>query len=95
MKGLLTKLARIDLKVDEDISNGVLLKSLPSEYDHVVTTLNIMPASKLVEVKASLLEEGRKLRTKSPMEPEYQVCFGGKGCSGTLGEELRPTPSGV
>ncbi|MCO5555570.1 hypothetical protein L7F22_009115 [Adiantum nelumboides] len=50
MQSLMTQLAGIFLKVDEDIAIAVLLKSHPSSYDHIVTTLTNMPISKLVDV---------------------------------------------
>ncbi|MCO5557398.1 hypothetical protein L7F22_010961 [Adiantum nelumboides] len=64
MQSLMTQLAGISLKVDEDIAIVVLLKSLPSSYDHIVTTLTNMPISKLVDVQASLLEEEKKMNGK-------------------------------
>ncbi|MCO5597941.1 hypothetical protein L7F22_052027 [Adiantum nelumboides] len=64
MQSLMTQLAGISLKVDEDIAIAVLLKSLPSNYDHIVTTLTNMPISKLVDMQASLLEEEKKMNGK-------------------------------
>ncbi|MCO5585598.1 hypothetical protein L7F22_039533 [Adiantum nelumboides] len=64
MQSLMTQLAGISLKVDEDIAIAVLLKSLPSNYDHIVTTFTNMPISKLVDVQASLLEEETKMNGK-------------------------------
>ena len=65
MKRLLTQLTNIDLHIDEDISIGVLPKSLPSsEYDNVVTTLTNMLDPQLVEIEASLLEEEKKNKFK-------------------------------
>ena len=64
MESLLTQLAGINLKMDEDICIGVLLKSLPPAYDNVSTTLTNMPEPKLVDIKASLLEEEKKLKSK-------------------------------
>ncbi|MCO5572139.1 hypothetical protein L7F22_025890 [Adiantum nelumboides] len=64
MQSLMTQLAGISLKVDEDIAIAVLLKSLPSSYKHIVTTLTNMPISKLVDVQASLLEEEKKMNGK-------------------------------
>ncbi|MCO5584155.1 hypothetical protein L7F22_038078 [Adiantum nelumboides] len=64
MQSLLIQLAGISLKVDEDIAIAVLLKSLPSSYDHIVTTLTNMPISKLVDMQASLLEEEKKMNGK-------------------------------
>ncbi|MCO5557476.1 hypothetical protein L7F22_011041 [Adiantum nelumboides] len=64
MQSLMTQLAGISLKVDENIAIDVLLKSLPSSYDHIVTTLTNMPISKLVDVQASLLEEEKKMNGK-------------------------------
>ncbi|MCO5550661.1 hypothetical protein L7F22_004150 [Adiantum nelumboides] len=64
MQSLMTQLAGISLKVDEDIAIAVLLKSLPFGYDHTVTTLTNMPISKLVDVHASLLEEEKKMNGK-------------------------------
>ncbi|MCO5554987.1 hypothetical protein L7F22_008526 [Adiantum nelumboides] len=64
MQSLMTQLAGISLKVDEDIAIAVLLKSLPSSYDHIVTTLTNMPISKLVDMQASLLEEEKKMNGK-------------------------------
>ncbi|MCO5587541.1 hypothetical protein L7F22_041491 [Adiantum nelumboides] len=59
MQSLMSQLACICLKVDEDIAIAIL-KSLPSSYNHIVTTLTNMPIFKLVDVQASLLEEGKK-----------------------------------
>ncbi|MCO5581722.1 hypothetical protein L7F22_035611 [Adiantum nelumboides] len=64
MQSLMTQLAGISLKVDEDIAIVVLLKSPPSSYDHIVTTLTNMHISKLVDVQASLLEEEKKRNGK-------------------------------
>ncbi|MCO5564807.1 hypothetical protein L7F22_018475 [Adiantum nelumboides] len=64
MQSLMTQLACISLKVDEDIAIAMLLKSLPSSYDHIVTTLTNMPISKLVDVQTSLLEEEKKMNGK-------------------------------
>ncbi|MCO5580120.1 hypothetical protein L7F22_033987 [Adiantum nelumboides] len=64
MQSLMTQLAGISLKVDEDIAIAVLLKSLPSSYDHIVTALTNMPISKLVDVQAYLLEEEKKMNGK-------------------------------
>ncbi|MCO5613220.1 hypothetical protein L7F22_067496 [Adiantum nelumboides] len=64
MQSLMTQLAGIFLKIDEDIAIAVLLKSLPSSYDHIVTTLTNMPISKLVDVQASLLKDEKKMNGK-------------------------------
>ncbi|MCO5559506.1 hypothetical protein L7F22_013107 [Adiantum nelumboides] len=64
MQSLMTQLAGISLKVDEDIAIAVLLKSLPSSYDHIVTTLTNISIFKLVDVQASLLEEEKKMNGK-------------------------------
>ncbi|MCO5614173.1 hypothetical protein L7F22_068454 [Adiantum nelumboides] len=64
MQSLMNQLAGIYLKVDEDIAIALLLKSLPSSYDHIVTTLANIPISKLVDVQASLLEEEKKMNGK-------------------------------
>ncbi|MCO5566781.1 hypothetical protein L7F22_020461 [Adiantum nelumboides] len=68
IQSLMTQLAGISLKVDEDIAIAVLLKSLPSSYDHIVTTLTNMPISKLVDVQASLLEEVKKMNGQVEIE---------------------------
>ncbi|MCO5593937.1 hypothetical protein L7F22_047956 [Adiantum nelumboides] len=64
MQSLMTHLACISIKMDEDIAIAMLLKSLPSSYVHIVTTLTNMPISKLVDVQASLLEEETKINGK-------------------------------
>ncbi|MCO5603335.1 hypothetical protein L7F22_057485 [Adiantum nelumboides] len=68
MQSLMTQLSGISLKVDEDIAIDVLLKSLPSSYDHIVTTLTNMPISKLVDMQTSLLEEEKKMNGKVEIE---------------------------
>ena len=86
MKTLLTQLSNIDLCIDEDISIGVLLKSLPSlEYNNVVTTVTYMPDPKLVEIEASLLKEEKKNKFKqeSPRSSVREdVLYHNKGFSG-------------
>ena len=88
MKSFLTQLAGIDLRIEEDISIGMLLKSLSSlEYDNVVTTLTNMPDPWLVEMKASLLKEEKKNKFKQEFLPAatrreealYHKGFSGKG----------------
>ncbi|MCO5581186.1 hypothetical protein L7F22_035064 [Adiantum nelumboides] len=59
MQSLIAQLADISLKGDDDIAIAMLLKSLLSSYDHIVTTLTNTPFSKLVDVQASLLEEDK------------------------------------
>ncbi|MCO5553311.1 hypothetical protein L7F22_006832 [Adiantum nelumboides] len=76
MQSLMTQLAGISLKVDEDIAIAVLLKSLPSSYDHIVTTLTNMPISKLVDVQASLLEEEKKMNGKARSSKQVLSAFG-------------------
>ncbi|MCO5591092.1 hypothetical protein L7F22_045069 [Adiantum nelumboides] len=67
---LMTQLADISLKVDEDIAIAMLLKSLPSSYNHIVTTLTNISISKLVDVQASLLEEEKKMNNKIAIKEE-------------------------
>ncbi|MCO5570217.1 hypothetical protein L7F22_023935 [Adiantum nelumboides] len=64
MQSLMTQLVGIYLKMDEDIAIFVLLKSLPSSCNHIVTTLTNMPISKLINVQTSLLEEEKKMNGK-------------------------------
>ncbi|MCO5579106.1 hypothetical protein L7F22_032958 [Adiantum nelumboides] len=64
MQSLMTQLVGISLKEDENIAIVVLLKSLTSSYNHIVTTLTNMPISKLVDVQTSLLKEEKKMNGK-------------------------------
>lgn len=58
--GLLSQLASIHAPVDKDDCIALLLKSLPDEYDNIVTTLLNMPALKINDVQSSLMDEYTK-----------------------------------
>ena len=59
-KSILSQLASIKAPMDEDDCIALLLKSMPEEYDIIVTTLLNMPNLKLHEVESSLMDEHKK-----------------------------------
>ena len=74
-KGLLTQLASIKATVDEEDSIALLLKSMPEEYDVVVTTLLNMPSLKLQDVVSSLMDEYKKKQRREDEVTEEQLYF--------------------
>lgn len=62
MKSIMTQLASIDAKVDPDDAIAVLLKSMPIEYDSLVTTLTHLPNPTWEVCEATLLEEEQKMK---------------------------------
>lgn len=56
-KSLLGQLGSIKAPLDEDDSIALLLKSLPEEYENIVTTLLNMPSLTLNDVESSLMDE--------------------------------------
>ncbi|MCO5549931.1 hypothetical protein L7F22_003408 [Adiantum nelumboides] len=62
MKCIMTELASIDAKVDLDDAITVLLKSMPLEFDALVTTLTHLPDPTWESCETALLEEEQKIR---------------------------------
>lgn len=62
MKSLMTQLSAIGAPVEEDDAVAVLLKSMPEEYGHLVTTLKNLPTPTLEEIISSLQDEERKTK---------------------------------
>lgn len=58
----MTQLASIDCKVDDDDAVAVLLKSMPEEYDSLITTLKNLPSPTLEGCISALLEEESKIQ---------------------------------
>lgn len=78
MKSILTQLAGIKKVIEEDVIIAVLLKSLPQEgYSNIVTTLTNLPAPKLVDIEASLLDEYNKLKKRQIFSEEAFYSKGG------------------
>ena len=67
-KSLLGQLASIKAPVDPDDSIALLLKSLPEEYEQLVTTLLNMPSLNLNDVESSLMDEYNNKKDKNPLE---------------------------
>ncbi|MCO5587210.1 hypothetical protein L7F22_041157, partial [Adiantum nelumboides] len=65
MKSIMTQLASIDAKVDPDDAIAVLLKSMPLEFDVLVTTLTHLPDPTWEGCDAALLEEEQKIRRRN------------------------------
>lgn len=65
MKSIMTQLASIDAKVDPDDAIAVLLKSMPMEYDSLVTTLTHLPNPTWEVCEAALLEEEQKIKRRN------------------------------
>ena len=74
-KGLLTSIASIKATVDEEDSIALLLKSMPEEYDVVVTTLLNMPSLKLQDVVSSLMDEYKKKQRREDEVTEEHLYF--------------------
>ncbi|MCO5559746.1 hypothetical protein L7F22_013348 [Adiantum nelumboides] len=62
MKSIMTQLVSIDAKVDPDDAIVVLLKSMPLEFDALVTTLTHLLDPTWEGCEAALLEEEQKIR---------------------------------
>lgn len=60
MRSLMTQLASVKSPVTEDDAMAVLLKSMPEEYDNLVTTLKNLPNPTLEGMISALQEEERK-----------------------------------
>ncbi|MCO5572549.1 hypothetical protein L7F22_026304 [Adiantum nelumboides] len=65
VKFIMTQLASIDAKVDPDDAIAVLLKSMPSEYDSLVTTLTHLPDPTWESCETALLEKEQKIRRRN------------------------------
>ncbi|MCO5580985.1 hypothetical protein L7F22_034860 [Adiantum nelumboides] len=65
MKSIMTQLASIDAKVDPDDAIAILLKSMPLEFDALVTTLTHLPDLTWEGCEAALLEEEQKIRRQN------------------------------
>lgn len=63
LKSIMTQLASIDCKVDDDDAVAVLLKSMPEEYDSLITTLKNLPSPTLEGCISALLEEESKFQS--------------------------------
>ncbi|MCO5594629.1 hypothetical protein L7F22_048662 [Adiantum nelumboides] len=64
MKSIMTQLASIDAKVNPDDAIAVLLKSMPLEFDALVTTLTHLPDPTWESCEADLLED-QKIRRRN------------------------------
>ncbi|MCO5568622.1 hypothetical protein L7F22_022321 [Adiantum nelumboides] len=65
MKSIMTQLASIDAKVDSDDALAVLLKSMPLEFDALVTTLTHLLDPTWESCEATLLEEEQKIKQRN------------------------------
>ena len=84
---LLNQLAGVNSKVDDDDAKAILLRSMPSSFDHIVFTLNKMNPS-LETIISSLIDEGNKAH-KSHNFTEDCVLFAKKKSSVCGRRELK------
>lgn len=71
-KSLLGQLASVNKPVDNEDCIALLLKSMPEEYDNIVTTLLNMPSLNLNDVQYSLMDEYNKKQARDTSEDFYQ-----------------------
>lgn len=62
LKSIMTQLEGVDAKVDEKDAIAILLKSMPKEYNALVTTLKNLPDPSLEGCIASILEKEKELK---------------------------------
>ena len=73
MRSLMTQLASINSPITTDDAMAVLLKSMPEDYDHVVTTLKNLPNPTFEGLITALQEEERHMELRRGNDTAYAI----------------------
>lgn len=85
--GLVDQLAKVDVNIEEEDKTLILLTSLPSSYDNLVTTILYGKATvKMEEVVPALLSQDKRRRSGGNHELEYAMVGQGQNRKGKFVE---------